>query len=145
QQARRGLAAVAEAAVGGQSPFGMMGAEIEALQSGALFFEHPAQALLHAAQRIESELAKGDAGLVRHDDERQPQTRQTPYPFTSAAREAHFSRVGVIRYVLKHGSVLVEENGGCHGHDVSFMGSTITSGTTVSGGWVSTNLTARAT
>src|SRR5690606_40801677 len=79
------------------------------------------------------------------DDHRQPQCPQSRQRRTGARRELHAARIHVVGHIRQHGAVLVEENRRSHGQDVSFMGRTMTSGITVSGGCVSTNFTALAT
>src|SRR5690606_1791509 len=48
-----------------------------------------------------------------------------------ARSKAHVARVHVVGHVGQQGTVLVQKDRRCQGHDVSFMGRTITSGTTI--------------
>src|SRR5690606_31471117 len=63
----------------------------------------------------------------------------------SPRREAHAGRVHVVGNIGQQRAVLVQKYRRAQGHDVSFIGNTITSGITVSGGCVNTKRMARAT
>src|SRR5690606_33458722 len=86
-----------------------------------------------------------DPGLIGDDEKRGTESSQPFQPLTCPGGEFHLLRTDVIGDVLEHRTVLVQEDGRRQGHDVSFIGNTMTSGMTVCGGCVRTNLTARAT
>src|SRR5215207_1991493 len=124
-----------------------MGTIEEAVQLDALRLEQLAEPALHAADRRFGEQPACNAGLIRHHDEpvavpgdgaqRGPGVRHQPDP----------RRIDVVRDVLHERPVLVQEHRrpARHGHDDSRIGITITSGTTVSSGCVSTNRIVSAT
>src|SRR4029079_7598711 len=83
--------------------------------------------------------------LVRHHDDRQPEPSQPPERVLRSAAQADARGIDVVRNVVDERSVLVDEHGGCHGHELSRIGRTVISGTTVSSGSSSTSWIAGAT
>src|SRR4051812_12782285 len=73
---------------------------------------------------------------------------QRAQPFRRAGQEPDARRIDVVRDVFDQRAVLVEEDGAPradHGHEVSRIGSTITSGITVSSGCIRTKRIVSAT
>src|SRR5215204_811319 len=97
------------------------------------------------------EVATGDARLVCHDHQIESRVAQQADRLPCPGSEADPCRVDVIRQVLDERPVLVDEHDrparvpAAHGHDVSRIGRTVTSGMTVSGGCSSTNRIVSAT
>src|SRR5690606_38502302 len=91
------------------------------------------------------EPAQSHARLIADHDQAQAQAREPRKTRGRAGGKAHAAPIHVVRHVGQQRAVLVQEYCRGQGHEVSFIGSTITSGITVWGGWVSTNLIAAAT
>src|SRR5690606_18772068 len=106
---------------------------------------HAFELLAHRRKLVDGELPHGDAGLIADDDQGQPKRCQARQALERTGRETHPGGVDVVGDVSQQGAVLVQKKRSVQGHDVSFIGSTITSGITVSGGCVSTKRMARAT
>src|ERR687895_2253500 len=93
-------------------------------------------------ESVDREHPSGDSGLVRNDN--QPITGVAESPEAPDRPRDQTNKVGidVVWDVLNECSVLVQKDGPfthTHGHDVSRIGMTITSGITVSSGWFNTN------
>src|SRR5690606_34496685 len=123
----------------------MVRAKIEAGEACTSFFKHLLETPSHFSELIESEFCQRNARLVGDYDQRPLQACETRDAFLRFGREGHFGWIDVVGNIAQHSSIFVQKDSGFQGHDVSFMGSTITSGMTVCGGCVSTNFMARAT
>src|SRR4051812_14516869 len=94
-------------------------------------FDPPKRALIEEAQ--------SHAGLIGDDDDAQPVLAEGRDRFARAGSEADARRLDVVRHVFHQRAVLVDEHRGvaAHGHELSRIGMTMTSGMTVSSGSVS--------
>src|SRR5690606_6658352 len=114
--------------------------ELEAVRE-----EEVVQVLLHGLERPGREAPERHARLVAHEDQLVAQPLQQEQRIHRPRPQADARAVDVVRHVLDQRAVLVQEDGALHGHDVSRMGITMTSGITLSSGMVRTNRTACAT
>src|SRR5690606_20591145 len=151
EQARRRLAALADASIALDRARRMVRAVVEAGEADPERGEPVRHRVADGGHRRLVEQAARDARLIRDDRDREAGGREPRHRALRAPREADPLDVDVVGHVLDQRAVLVEENGPArrrrraHGHDVSLSGMTISSGITVPAGWVSTKRTAAAT
>src|SRR5581483_3068754 len=99
-------------------------------------------------ERVLGKVAARHARLIGNHEQAKASVPQHAQSVLRAVVQLDGRRVDVIGPVAHQRSVLVQEHRptrSVHGHDVSFIGRTMTSGMTVSSGWERTNTTVLAT
>src|SRR6185312_2673019 len=147
QQTGLWLPAVAGNSEFGPTPGGVMGAVAECRKLRSFGPHERIKALAHNGHGFQLKIPSCDAGLVGRDHKRVTGRLEGAERISGPWRELHERRINVVRHVHKERSILIDDHTApaAHGHDVSFIGSTINSGMTTPPGRVRTKPMASAT
>src|SRR3990170_4362126 len=110
QEARLGLPAVADDAVRRRPLGGVMDADVEAVQVGALGLQLAHEGFVHGLEDLLAEVAARHAALVRHHHGPEPRTVEAADGFSAPRKEAKAPGVIDVPHFLGQGSVAVDED-----------------------------------